>query len=293
MENKVSICKIIFIIVIMSNLVSCQEKVNNKNIYEKGFVVQDTLLYYNQKPLAFGDHVDKFIAALGKYDREVIDSSGGKTNKSWDWKKSGYEAYVNDNNKIKVFNSKINELNAGGEYNTIEEVIKKYGKFDSFKEDKHPLIIRKTLVWDNLGVKINIDQETNLVEGLGIQIMHITKTRDFDMTDMENDVPIFKRQPKQEYTGSFTYNGNTINFKELGHNSWDKAIAGLKIGGEDFDPPGDSKSWSREIRESYKSMMVFIERFSNQHDGAEIKPKVLLDGIKDISITRFSNDDKK
>jgi hypothetical protein len=285
--------KIILIAFVMSNLVSCQEKTNNKTIYEKGFVIQDTLLYYNQKPLAFGDPIEKFVAAMGKYDREVIDSSGGNINKSWDWKKSGYEAYVDDNNKIKVFNVNINDASIEKEYNTIEEVIKKIGKFDSYKEDKQPVDISKTLVWDKLGVILGVNEKNNTISGIVIQTIHPKKTFDPNDSPESNSSLLSKNDPKEEYKGSFTYNGNTVNFKELDYNSWDKVVAGLKIAGDDFDPPGDSKSWSREIRESFNSMMVYIYRISNQYDGRDVKPKFGYDCVKHITMGTFPDNDEK
>jgi hypothetical protein len=290
MKNKISVRKVIFIILIMSNLVSCQEKKSNP-IYKKGFVIQDTILYYNLKQIAFGDPVSRFVEALGKYDREVIETAGGNVNKSWDWKKSGYEAYTNELNKIKVFNSKINDPSIEKEYNTIDEVIEKIGKFDTYKEEKEPVRISKMLVWDNLGVIAGVNPETNVVEGITLQIMHSSMTRDSYASDKPIDKEISKSDPKQEYTGNFTYNGNTINFKELGYDSWDKVVSGLKIAGEEFDPPGDSKAWSREIRESYDHMMVYLYRFSNQLN--ETKPKLKLDGVNYITIGSFTNNDKK
>jgi hypothetical protein len=302
MENKISVRKIIFIILIMSNLVSCQEKKSN-SIYKKGFVIQDTILYYNLKQIAFGDPVSRFVEALGKYDREVIETAGGETNQDWMWKEKLIRVNKHSDDDYYtlttlIYDKEKNEFNIDSnhkdflkEYKSLEEIIKKYGKFDTYKEEKEPVRISKMLVWDNLGVIAGVNPETNVVEGITLQIMHSSKTRDSYASDKPIDTEISKSDPKQEYTGNFTYNGNTINFKELGYDSWDKVVSGLKIAGEEFDPPGDSKAWSREIRESYDHMMVYLYRFSNQLN--ETKPKLKLDGVNYITIGSFTNNDKK
>ena len=289
----------------MSNLVSCQEKVNNIKIYDKGFVIQDTLLYYNQKQLAFGDPVEKFVEAMGKYDREVVDKSGGETNQDWIWNKklikvnkhSSHSYYTlrtlyYDKEKDE-FKDDSNHKDYLKEYKSLEEVIKKYGKFDSYKEDKQPVLIYKSLVWDKLGVALGVNVKYNTVCGVTLQIIHPKKTFDPNDSPESNNSLLTKNDPEQEYKGSFTYNGNTVNFKELDYNSWDKVVSGLKIEGNSFDPPGDSKSWSREIRESFNSMMVYIYRISNQYDGRDVKPKFAYDCVNYILMGTFPDNDEK
>ncbi|MFK7102306.1 hypothetical protein V3471_15150, partial [Flavobacterium oreochromis] len=140
MVNKV--VTLIVTIIIMSNLASCQNtKQKSNNCPEQGFCIQDTLLYYNAKRINVGEPIANFVKIAGKPDRIVTDSLGGNTNKTWKWHKTGDEAYLAENNKIKVFNS--NSTEESKVFNSIEEVIKKYGKYDEYKEDKVDLTISK------------------------------------------------------------------------------------------------------------------------------------------------------
>ena len=99
--------------------------------------------------------------------------------------------------------------------------------------------------------------------------------------ESENDIKIFNKSPKQEYKGNFTYNGNTVNLKEVGYENWETIVSKLKISGESYNPPGDSPNWSRVIRES-DNLNLTMERFTNLLN--EVKPKDKIDGIKGISI---------
>ena len=259
----------------MSNLVSCQDKKKNE-CTQSGFCVQDTLLYYNQKQIYLGMPSDKFVDALGKYDREVIDSSGGFTSRTWKWEKLDCEAYENENNKIVFLNTKV----GSEKFNTMQEVIKKYGKFDSYTEEKSPLRINKFYIWDKIGIDIAVNVKTEEVENIFIQTLLVKKIMKIDM-ESENDIKIFNKSPKQEYKGNFTYNGNTVNLKEVGYENWETIVSKLKISGESYNPPGDSPNWSRVIRES-DNLNLTMERFTNLLN--EVKPKDKIDGIKGISI---------
>ncbi|WP_445722460.1 hypothetical protein, partial [Flavobacterium sp.] len=101
----------------------------------------------------------------------------------------------------------------------------------------------------------------------------------------ENDISIFKRRPKKEYTGNFTYNGKTINFKEIGYTGWEKGIKRLGIDNSDYDPPGDSPQWSRWIRQS-SDIYITFERYSNEDEYGELSPKNLgeIDCMESIAI---------
>ena len=299
------ILKIITLITFVQ-LVSCQSKQEKK--MESGFVIQDGKLYYNAKEIALGMPIEKFTDAMGMYDRIDIDSSGGFTNRSWYWKEKKYEAYKNDENKI-VFRVKESDYI---EYNSMEEVIKKYGKYDSIEEQKAPLHIDKLFIWDKLGISLSAYPETNIVGNIHIQTLHVTKYWELDLGlvknfEEQNGFPLtkevkekrkqdkenFEESPKEEYKGNFTYNGNTINLKEIGYTGWDKGVKGLGIEGSDFDPPGDSPTSSRWIKDDY-DMYVTIDRFSNAEEYGELSPDKVgkFDCIKDIVIWWHKTNDQ-
>ena len=104
---------------------------------------------------------------------------------------------------------------------------------------------------------------------------------------------ILENLQKKEYTGNFTYNGKTINFKEIGYTGWEKGIERLGIDNSDYDPPGDSPQWSRWIRQS-SDLYITFERYSNADEYGELSPKNLgeIDCIESISIWNSTDYDK-
>jgi hypothetical protein len=284
---------------VFAQLVSCQSK------KETGFVLENRKLYYNSKEIALGMPIEKFTDAMGMYDRISIDSSGGFTNRSWYWKKEKYEAYIDDG-KI-VF--RVKESNYI-EYNSMEEVISKYGKYDSIEESKSPLRIDKLFIWDQLGITLAADRGNDkLIGNIHLQVLYPTKFEKLDLglvktyeeerglpvtkevkENRENDKKNISQCPKKEYSGNFTYNGKTINFKEIGYTGWKKAIDKLGISGSDYDPPGDSPQWSRSIKD-IKDMYVTLERYSNENKYDELSPENLgkIDCIESIAIWNFDD----
>ncbi|MFD2908246.1 hypothetical protein ACFSX9_05810, partial [Flavobacterium ardleyense] len=249
------VIKIITVLLACIQLASCQTK------KETGFVLEKNKLYYNSKEIALGMPVEKFTEAMGMYDRIDIDSSGGFTNRTWYWRKLRGEAYENEENKVVYVNPYIEDKNEK-EYNSIEDLVSVIGKYDSLKEDKTPLRVSKFFIWDKLGVSLDAYPENNIVGNIFIQTLHITKYRELDLglvktrdeqygqpptkeilNRRENDIAIYERRPKKEYKGNFTYNGKTINLKQIGNTDWQKGIKGLGIDNSDYDPPGDSPQW--------------------------------------------------
>lgn len=270
--------KVLKIIVLLAciQLASCQTK------RETGFVLEKKKLYYNNKEIALGMPVEQFTEAMGMYDRINIDSSGGFTSRRWHWKKEKYRAYFDsDEKKYIIFLNNENLIR----FETMEEMISKYGKYDSIEEKKSPLRIDKFFIWDELGVTLAADRGNNkLIGNIHLQTLYPTKFENLDLglvksLEEERGLPITKevkerrendkknilQSPKKEYTGNFTYNGRTINLKNIGYTGWEKAIKGLSINNSDYDPPGDSPQWSRWIRQS-SDMYITFERFSNMDE---------------------------
>ncbi len=282
MVNKIT--KLIALLIIMSNLASCQNKSQPKQIYNmQGFCIQDSLTYYNGKKFDIAGSVKDFIDIAGKPDRTVIDSSGGNSNKSWKWNKTGDEAYINKNKKVEVFN--IKSIDPGKEYNSIEEAVKVHGKFDEYKEDKQPLDVRKYYIWDKLGIEIFVtkNEEINCIY---LHTLHYSKTKQILKEDLENSDLIYNNAPKQEYKGMYTYNGHTVDFGKMGYDNWFKTVKDLKIEGESYDPPGDSKQWSRIISE--RNLSVEMIRESNElgsTDGFHVSEIGVVNAVKYIQIS--------
>lgn len=265
-------------LLICMQLASCQTK------RETGFVLEKKKLYYNSKEIALGMPVEKFTDAMGMYDRIVIDSSGGFTNRTWYWIKLRGEAYENEENKIVYVNPYIDDKNEK-EYNSIKELVNILGKYDSIQEKKSPLRIDKFFIWDELGVTLAADRGNDkLIGNIHLQTLYPTKFENLDLgliksleeerglpitkevkERRENDKKNIRQSPKKEYTGNFTYNGRTINLKNIGYTGWEKAIKELRINNSDYDPPGDSPQWSRWIRQS-SDMYITFERFSNMDE---------------------------
>ena len=282
--------KILKIITLLTfvQLVSCQSKQEKK--MESGFVIQDSKLYYNSKEIALGMPIEKFTDAMGMYDRIDIDSSGGFTNRTWHWIKLRGEAYENEENKIVYVNPYIDDEKEK-EYNSIDELVKILGKYDSIEESKTPLRIQKLFIWDKLGITLAADTGNDKVIGnIHLQTLYPSKFEELDLglvknfeeqngfpltkevkEKRENDKENIRKSPEKEYTGNFTYNGHTINIKDIGYTGWQKAVKALKIEGSDFDPPGDSPAWSRLIRQS-SEMYITLERFSNENESGELRP---------------------
>jgi hypothetical protein len=291
----------ILLFLFFAQLVSCQSK------KETGFVLENRKLYYNSKEIALGMPIEKFTDAMGMYDRVSIDSSGGFTNRTWHWTKKKYEAYFNDDRKkYVIFLNNEDQF----DFNSMEEVISKYGKYDSIEESKSPLRIDKLFIWDELGITLAADRGNDkLIGNIHLQTLFVTKFKKLDLglvktyeeerglpvskyvkDTRENDKVIFNRRPKKEYSGNFTYNGKTINFKEIGYTGWNKAISKLGISGSDYNPPGDSPQWSRSIKD-IKDMYVTLERYSNENKYDELSPENLgkIDCIESIAIWNFDD----
>ena len=268
----------------MSNLASCQNKSQSIEISNsQGFYIQDSLTYYNGKRFDIAGSVKDLINIVGKPDRTVIDSSGGNTNKSWKWNKTGDEAYIVKNKKVKVFN--INSIDSGKEYNSIEEAVNKLGKFDEYKENKQPLDIRKYYIWDKLGIEVYVTPKEE-INCIYLHTLHYSKTKLISKEELENTDLVYNNAPKQEYKGMFTYNGHSVDFSKMGYDNWFKTVKDLNMEGESYDPPGDSKEWSRIISE--RNLSVEMLRDSNElgsTDGFHVSEIGVVNAVKYIQIS--------
>jgi hypothetical protein len=295
-------------------LASCQSK------KETGFVLENRKLYYNSKEIALGMPIEKFTDAIGMYDRISIDSSGGQSIKNYYWKEKLIRVNKHSNNNF-YYISKLKRNSKSGkliddysislqEESSFDNILMKYGKYDSIKEQKTPLRIDKLFIWDELGITLAADRGNDkLIGNIHLQTLFVTKFKKLDLglvktyeeenglpvskyvkDTRENDKVIFNRRPKKEYSGNFTYNGKTINFKEIGYTGWNKAISKLGIAGSDYDPPGDSPQWSRSIKD-IKDMYVTLERYSNENKYDELSPENLgkIDCIESIAIWNFDD----
>ena len=305
---------LIFYFLLVFQISSCQEKKADKinddtKCQEKGFCVENRQLHYNQQLISIGMPVEKFIKFLGKHDRVAVDSiGGGADGKGWSWKDGG-EAYIDEKGKIVYFNYNSNsekEL-----FNTIQDAVKKHGKFDKEEITKNPLRIHTFYVWDKLG--LNASVRKGKISQINIYPIHVSKMMTFesdkerllkshdgstiikekvDERKRRDDKIIFERHPKYEFKGKFTYDGNSVDFSKIGSSDWNKMVSGLKISGDDYSKGGDSKDWFRELRES-PELRVTFNRYSNENAYDELSVKKLgkIDGVGSIEIWNFDDED--
>lgn len=312
MENK--IYNIILIILMMTQTISCQEKAAKTN--ENHFLIRGKEIFYNDNKIALGMPVEDFVKIVNSESRIAKYLLPGRSAKVWSWK-NGAEAYTSD--------GKITYMNTNGDYfdyKNIEEIIKKYGKYDSLKVEKVPDQESNFYVFDKLGFNVAIDETNNTVSQINIyplpynKIYKEVKVRDImkgiggaddpliqyvdadKKVDADNYKVMLERQPKTAFKGRFTYNDNTADFSLFNTKDWNKVVKDLKITGSDYNPPGDSKGWSRQIRADYEQCMVDIIRFTNKdpyafYDTPSAKDVGEIDFVKSIEIWGSVGDDVK
>ncbi|WP_445297853.1 DUF7738 domain-containing protein [Flavobacterium oreochromis] len=172
------------------------------------------------------------------------------------------------------------------EYNSIEEVIKKYGKYDEYKEEKQPLNVRKYYIWDKLGFYAYTNQE-NFLKSIYINIFHPNKINVVSKEQIQDPHLIYNNTPNGEYKGMFTYDGHTVDFSKMGYDNWFKTIKELKIEGEQYDPPGDSKKWSRIITEDNLTIEIFRHNNSiSNGEGYSVEKVGEINTVTEINIFR-------
>ncbi len=285
--------KIIYILLTVTQLVSCQNTINPA--IKDGFEVREGKLYYNQKNIDLKGNVKRAIEVFGDKFRIYESSYGGQFNEDWMWKKKLITVNKHSDNNYyslrtlyydKDKNEYLDDTNHKDylkEYKSLKEIIKKYGKYDTYEKNLNPITKSKEYVWDDLGVSISVDPDSTIIIEVSIHILHISKEYKLNLKD-NNDYTIFMKSQKKEYKGNFTYNGNTVNFEELGYENWDGVVNGLKISGEDYDPAGDSDDWGREIREP-KIVIAMERRKSGIYQVQENPP---VDSVNSIGI--YSNE---
>ena len=296
MENRIKFKTLLFMVLIISNVVSCQDK-KNEICTTTGFCIQDTLLYYNQKHIALGMPINKFEEAMGKYDRILVDEGDGGIHVEWIWKKKLIKVTkgIDRETGKKIFwLEKMNHNQVTGEleidnhkelmkYESFDKIVKKYGKNDSIYNKKKSIDKVEFYVWDNLGVTLRVEENKAIQIDVYTAPLKITRNENFNeykknKDDIKMSGPIYelKREekrlkfvidsyPKQIYTGNFSYEKNTISFKDWKILTWKTAIKTLDIEGSNFDPPGDSDEWSRYIKEGYE-LFVDINRYKDQQN---------------------------
>lgn len=320
MENK--IYNIILIILMMTQTISCQEKAAKTN--ENHFLIKGKEIFYNDSKIALGMPVEDFIKIVNSEHRIANYYIKGKIAKVWTWKDGG-EAFTNDDGKI-VYSHNDKNLNNGPldkDFDSIDEIVKIVGKYDSFTEEKlEGGLASSFYVFDKLGFNVAIDETNNTVSQINIyplpynKIYKEVKVRDImkgiggaddpliqyvdadNKWKADNYKVMLERQPKTAFKGRFTYNDNTADFSLFDTKDWNKVVKDLKITGSDYNPPGDSKGWSRQIRADYEQCMVDIIRFTNKdpyafYDTPSAKDVGEIDFVKSIEIWGSVGDDVK
>jgi hypothetical protein len=327
MENK--LYNIILIILMMTQTISCQEKAAKTN--ENHFLIKGEEIFYNDNKVTLGMPIDDFIKIVNSEHRIAKYSIAGGEHKEWFWKGKLHATTDTDKNgkeivsviKMKKYNGEqyIDDLSENyQDFSSIEDVIKKYGKYDSVKVEKVPDQESNFYVFDKLGFNVAIDEKNNTVSQINIyplpynKLYKEVKVRDITKgigvgddpliqyvdadkkVDADNYKVMLERQPKTVFKGKFTYNDNTADFSLLNDKDWSKVVKDLKITGSDYNPPGDSKGWSRQIRADYEHCMIDIIRFNNKSyslDSPSAEDVGEIDFVKSIEIWGSAGDDLK
>lgn len=328
MENK--LYNIILIILIMTQTISCQEKITTAN--ENHFVIKGKEIFYNDNKVTLGMSIKDFVKIVNSEYRIAKYSVKGGAHKEWFWKGKLHATTGTDKNgkeiisviKMKKYNDEryIDDLSENyQDFSSIDEVIKKYGKYDSINVEKTPDQESNFYVFDKLGFNVAIDEKNNTVSQINIyplpynKIYKELKVRDISKGNIPDNNSLIQyvsadekwkaddykvmleRQPKTVFKGKFTYNGNTADFSLFNTKDWSKVVKDLKITGSDYNPPGDSKEWGRQIRADYEQCMIDITRFNNKSytffDTPLAEDVGEIDFVKSIEIWRSTEEDLK
>lgn len=309
----------------MTQTISCQ---NSDLKADNEFRIEKKAIFYNGEKILLGMPVETFNKVAGGDFRIARYVIPGKKTTLYYWISKKLHVTESEN-YFDVKELEIDETTGSfspnwrdnapefPQFKSLAEVISRYGNYDSLKIEEAPRQEFVFYVWDEKGFNVAIDESANTVSQINIYPLHLTKTTleprlradgvridtsdkayfETDEADkVENYKIILERHPKNEFKGKFTYNGNTADFSGLNYTDWDKAVAALKIEGSEYDPPGDSKRWSREIREDYDSCMVDIIRFNNEIKGANapsLQKTGKIDFIESIQIWYRQEEAKK
>lgn len=304
----------------MTQTISCQEKsITNEN----HFLIKGKEIFYNNKKITLGMPIQDLIKIVNSEHRIANYFVKGRIAKVWTWKDGG-EAFTNDDGKI-VYSHNDKNLNNGPldqDFDSVDEIVKIVGKYDSFTEERLSGGLASSFyVFDKLGFNIAIDEKNNTVSQINIYPLIFNKLyKEIRVADISKGVlPVsnsliqyvgadekgkvddykvmLERQPKTVFKGKFTYNDNTADFSLLHEKDWSKVVKDLKITGSDYNPPGDSKGWSRQIRADYEQCMIDIIRFNNKSytffDTPSAEEVGEIDFVKSIEIWGSTEEDLK
>lgn len=313
---------LILLIIIMTQTISCQEKTGKDN---NSFQVDKKEILYNEKKIYLGMPIDEFAKIVNSEYRVSKYSLPGNKTTFYYWIDKKIHATEStdyfdvkgldiDDKTGEFFPNWKDDAPKLPKYNSLSEVIKKYGKYDSLKVEEVPRQEQIFYVWDKLG--FNVAVHDNTIGQINIYPIHYTKRKieyklrtpgppkaksdDYietdDKTNVENYQVMLERQPKTEFKGTFTYDGKTADFSKIGYTDWNKMVKDLNIAGSSYDPPGDSKGWGRKIWLNYDNCLIDIRRYNNDEESSDApsKEKVgKIDGVQAIEIWRFTDEDRK
>ncbi|SHH07450.1 DUF7738 domain-containing protein [Chryseobacterium vrystaatense] len=306
----------------MVYLISCQKKtVSNDN----HFRIENKQINYNNNKIYLGMPIEEFAKIVNSEYRVAKYSLPGSKTTIYYWTtKKIHVTESKDYLDVKGLDieEKTGEYFANWKddapvfpkYKSLDEVIRKYGKYDSLKVEASSTQESIFYVWDKLG--FNVAVHDNTVGQINLYPIHYTKRNieyrlitpgppkaksdayidTEDKSDVENYKVMLERQPKAEFKGKFTYDGHTADFSKIGYTGWNTMVKDLDIAGSNYDPPGDSKGWGRKIWLNYDNCLIDIKRYNNDNEstGSPSKDKVgKIDGVQAIEIWRFTDEDRK
>ena len=262
------------------------------------YCFQDSLMFYKGKAFQVLEKIEDYVKVFGKYDRmeEEIFKGGRRELVLFTKDNREFAAEKCNSGKDKglyIVDERIEYPNKESEYvtkkfKTLDDLVKKYGKYDSIRIENIKSKTEHHYVWDKAGVSAWATNDT-------IHQVHIKFTISFlDKMLLEND-PKFHTLTKKEiikknkivwtpFSGKICFNGGVVNVGLPNPDNWTDAITKMGISGSQYDPPGDGSSTGREVYINYKGERVLIG-FSRQIENENEKDMISYMSIGLVSRT--------
>lgn len=277
-----------YILLLLSlSFIQCQEpKEVEKEQKEKqledciqyGYCFQDSLMFYKGKSFQALDKIESYIKVFGKYNRMEEEICSG-TNRTYYHFKNKVVG-INDSGDSSILLIDPNQTDEENSYKRINDVIKKYGKYDSIIIEVINPKTERYYVWDKAGFSAWVTNDT--VHSVFIQFTTTNANNILLDTDPET---LSKQERAQRnkmvwipYSGKICFNGGVVNVGLLNPDNWNDAIRKMGILGSDYDPGGDSKQAIRRIKKEYKGKEMLFnimkETLSEVEGGRDIISRI-------------------
>jgi len=251
-----------------------QKEKQLENCKQYDYCLQDSLMYYKGKPFQGLEKIEDYIKVFGKYNRMEEETYRG-TKRTYYYFKNEVTGIkdLRDSSILLIDPKQTDEEN---NYKKIDDVIKKYGKYDSIRIEIITPKTERHYIWDKAG--FSAWATNNTIHSVFIQFT----TKSVNDFLLNKDPKTLNKEEKAErnkmiwipYSGKICFNGGVVNVGLPNPDSWNTAIRKMGISGSDYDPGGDSKQAIRRIYKEYKGKEVLFnimkETLSEKNGGGDI-----------------------